>query len=272
MGRGAGRGTAANQGGPEYILLTDADVVHSRDNLLDLVARAERGGYDLVSYMVRLSTFSLGTSADSGIRFLFLKLYPPAWIADGRARKAGAAGGCMLIRRTALERIGGIASIRAEVIDDCALAARVKSTGGRIWMGVTTNTYSSRSNARLSDVWRMIARTAFTQLDHSVFLLAGTVLGMSMIYVAPVALLFTGPPLSRLLSAGSLVLMFAAFAPTLRLYRVPVWYALALPFVAVFYTAATVDSAVRIGPGPGACGKVGHRIVRRGRDQRAEAA
>ena len=117
--------------------------------------------------------------------FFFLKLYPPAW-------STGAAGGCILIRRQALERIGGIQRIRAELIDDCALAREV-AKGGPIWMGLTQTTDSIREYPAFSDIGRMISRTAFTQLNHSALLLAGTVLGLALTYLAAPALTLFGP-------------------------------------------------------------------------------
>src|ERR1039457_5080692 len=122
----------------DYLLLTDADIVHPTDHLADLVAREMVRGVDMVSYMVRLQCRWLAEQAlIPAFVFFFFLLYPPAWIRDPRRRTAGAAGGCILIRRAALERIGGIAHIRGELIDDCALARAVKQSGGRTWLGLS---------------------------------------------------------------------------------------------------------------------------------------
>jgi hopene-associated glycosyltransferase HpnB len=231
---------------PDYLLLTDADIVHGPDTIRGLVARAEEGPLNLVSYMVMLRVRTLPERLlIPAFVFFFLKLYPPAWIADPKRQTAGAAGGCILIRRTALERAGGIAAIRGELIDDCALARGVKETGGRIWMGLTRCAHSTREYASFGEIGRMIARTAYTQLNYSPILLAGTVAGMLLIYVAPVAVLFTGNRAAAALGSAAWVLMSALYAPMLRFYRVPVIYAPLLPAIAFFYTAATIDSAVR---------------------------
>lgn len=249
VAQGVEQARAAN---PEYILLTDADVVHGRDSVRSLVARAEADGLDMASYMVLLRTKSAPERLMiPAFVFFFLKLYPPAWIAGPKSATAGAAGGCILIRRAALDRIGGIASIRGELIDDCALAARVKHSGGRIWMGLTRSTQSVRDYTTLGEIRRMIARTAFTQLKYSAPLLVGTVLGMGLIYIAPVALLFSGDRFATALAAATWFLMSALYTPTLRFYRLPVIRAPALPLVALFYTAATIDSAVQHYTGQG---------------------
>ncbi|HYL92633.1 MAG TPA: glycosyltransferase, partial [Alphaproteobacteria bacterium] len=153
---------------PDYLLLTDADILHGPENISTLIQIAEDGSYDLVSFMVKLHCRTLAEKLlIPAFVFFFLKLYPPAWIADPHRRTAGAAGGCILIRPEALARAGGIESIRGEIIDDCALANRVKRSGGRIWLGLTTKTQSIRPYGSFREIGRMISRAAFNQLHHS---------------------------------------------------------------------------------------------------------
>jgi hopene-associated glycosyltransferase HpnB len=236
---------------PGYILLTDADIVHSRDNVAGLVARAEAGGLDLVSYMVKLECRTLAERAlIPAFVFFFLKLYPPSWISRRDRKTAGAAGGCMLIRPAALERIGGIATIRSELIDDCALARAVKP-GGNIWMGLTEETSSIREYATFGEIRRMISRTAFTELHHSTLLLAGTVLAMAIIYLAPPLLILTGDRIAAGCGITAWILMMISYLHTLRFYRRSVAWALALPLIALFYMIATVASAVGYWTGRG---------------------
>ena len=152
----------------DYFWFTDADIVHAPDRLRRLVSRAETQGLDLVSLMVLLQakTFPERLLIPPFLYF-FLKLYPPAWVADPKARTAGAAGGCILLRRTALERIGGISAIRAEVIDDCALARAVKRSGGANWMGLTRKCVSLRADQTIAENPHMNARTAYTHLHNT---------------------------------------------------------------------------------------------------------
>ena len=237
---------------PDFILLTDADIVHAPDNLARLVARAESGGYDLVSLMVRLHCETVAEKAlIPAFVWFFFKLYPPAWIASPRHSIAGAAGGCMLIRRAALERIGGIASIRGEVIDDCALARAVKGAGGRVWLGTTSATHSIRPYGSFAEIGRMISRSAFTQLQHSTLLLMGAMVGIFVAYVLPPLLLLAGNRWAGL----AWVLMTLAYLPAVRFYRLSWLWALALPAVAVFFMGATLHSAVQFWRGRGAVWK-----------------
>jgi len=242
---------AALAGSPEFLLLTDADIVHAPGNLARLVARAQRDRLDIASVMVRLHCRTLAERLTiPAFVFFFFKLYPPAWIANPRSRVAGAAGGCILIRPEALARIGGIASIRGELIDDCALARRVKSAGG-VWLGLSRGTTSIRPYAGFAEVRGMIARTAFTQLHHSVALLAGTLVGMVLIYLAPPLLLLAPDTPARILGAASWLIMIAAYVPALRFYGQPLLLAPLLPVTAAFYSFATLESAVHYWRGSG---------------------
>jgi hopene-associated glycosyltransferase HpnB len=183
--------------------------------------------------------------------FFFLKLYPPGWIASPRRRTAGAAGGCMLVRPQALERIGGLRSLRSQIIDDCALARAIKHSGGSIWLGLTRSARSTRPYGSFAEIGRMISRTAFNQLQHSWLLLAATLAGLLVTYLLPPLLLLSGHRLSMALGAAAWLLMCIAYTPMLRFYRLSPTWSLGLPAVALFYAAATVHSAVQYARGRG---------------------
>ena len=231
---------------PDFLLLTDGDISHSPDNVAELVSIAEQHRCDLASYMVKLATVTVAERAlIPAFVFFFFMLYPPAWIYSSRRRTAGAAGGCILIRREVLERIGGIASIRNQVIDDCALAQAVKDYGGRLWLGLTPGTSSIRSYGSFAGIGNMIARTAFNQLNHSPLLLIGTVAGLFFTYALPPLLVFKGSPVQRRLGGAAWLLMSAAYLPTVRFYKRSLLWSIALPPISLFYMGATFYSALR---------------------------
>ena len=236
---------AAHRFQAEYLLLTDADIVHPPENLSALAARAGSCGYDMVSFMATLECRTLAERAlIPAFVFFFFMLYPPAWIGSVRRGTAAAAGGCILIRREILERVGGLAAIRGEVIDDCALARAVRRQGGRVWLGLSTATCSVRGYASWGEIGRMISRSAFAQLHHSAWLLIGTVLGLALTYMVPPALAIAVRGPAAVLGAGGWFSMSVAYFPALRFYRrSPVWAPL-LPAIAAFYLGATIHSAV----------------------------
>jgi hopene-associated glycosyltransferase HpnB len=237
---------------PQFLLLTDADVQHSQENVAVLVAVAERGGYDLMSFMVKLHCQTLAEKLlIPAFVFFFFMLYPPVRIRNPRHRTAGAAGGCMLIRPEALLRAGGTAAIRSEIIDDCALARRVKRSGGNVWLGVTVDTCSLRAYKSVGEIERMIARTAFNQLRHSTWLLTGAIAGILLAYLLPLGLLFSGSRLLVLMGAMAYLLMWLAYSPMVRFYGLNAIWALTLPLSAAFYLAATLHSALKYWSGRG---------------------
>jgi hopene-associated glycosyltransferase HpnB len=237
---------------PDYLLLTDADIVHGRDSVARLVAMAKANGYDLSSSMVKLACETFAEKAlIPAFVFFFLKLYPPTWVASQSFRTAGAAGGCILIRSETLHKIGGLAAIRSEIIDDCALAREVKRSGGRIWMGLTATTHSIRSYGTFREIGRMISRTAFNQLRHSFLLLIGTVVGLAFAYLLPPLLLVTAKLPAMTLGVFAWLLMSVAYLPTVRFYKLcPAW-SFTLPIVACFYMSATIHSALQYWRGVG---------------------
>jgi len=251
----------ARQTNPDFVLFTDADIEHAPDSLSSLVAIARAGPYDMASFMVKLHCQSLAEKLlIPAFVYFFFKLYPPAWIANPRHSTAGAAGGCILIRPAALERAGGIAAIRQEVIDDCSLAVRVKHAGGRLWLGASATTCSIRPYGSFSEIGRMISRSAFSQLRHSTLLLLLSMMGMAATYLLPPALVLGGVldghravPAALVVgtAAAAWLLMIVSYVPVLRLYRLNLLWALALPFVAVFYVGATFHSAMKYWSGRG---------------------
>jgi hopene-associated glycosyltransferase HpnB len=257
---------AANQHQPDYLLLTDADIFHDSENLRCLVRKAETGGLSLVSLMVLLRCESIWEKfLIPAFVFFFQKLYPFPLVNDPRRKLAAAAGGCSLIRTQVLNTAGGIAQVRQALIDDCALAALIKRPSldpnqqQRIWLGLTETTRSLRPYPSLKSIWDMVARTAFTQLYYSNWLLAGTLLGMALVYlVAPVATVWGILTANlSLAGVGSLVwlLMSLAYWPTVRLYKISPLWAFTLPAIALLYNLMTLDSAWRHWRGQGGAWK-----------------
>jgi hopene-associated glycosyltransferase HpnB len=226
---------------PTYLWLTDADIEHAPDTLRMLVSRAEAGGLTLVSLMAKLRCESLAERMlIPAFVFFFQMLYPFALV-NRREGVAGAAGGCMLVRRASLETAGGIAAIRNALIDDCALGALLKRQGP-IWLGLTERSRSIRRYDSFGAVAAMISRSAYAQLRYSPLLLAGTIAGLALVYAAPPLLAIFSHGFGRVAGAAAWVLMALAFQPMLAFYRRSRLWGLALPGIAAFYGGCTLLS------------------------------
>ena len=258
--------TEANLAGPgTYVLFTDADIAWAPGTLRALVAAAEAGDRDLVSQMALLRT---ATGWERVIVpafvYFFAQLYPFRRVNVPGSRTAAAAGGCMLIRREALERSGGLSPIRGALIDDVAIGTMIKRVRGRTWLGLSRQLVSVRPYPGLSSLWQMVARSAYTQLNYSPVLLAGTLIGLLFLYALPPAGALAGVILLAVGSAGTPVittavaglagwaLMSLSYLPMLRVYRLSPLRAPGLPLTALLYAAMTTDSARRHYTGRGA--------------------
>ena len=236
---------------PDYLLLTDADIVHTPDSVQALVARAEHGKYVLTSLMARLRCESgWERSHVPAFVYFFQMLYPFAWVNDAKNTVAGAAGGCMLVRADALKKAGGIESIRDALIDDCSLAEKMKAVGP-IWLGLTDRVLSIRRYDDFDEVRKMISRSAYAQLKYSPLLLAGVTLGLALTFLAGPLLALFGDGTSRILGLLTWILIAVSFQPMLRFYRLSPLWGLALPAIAVAYMLYTLDSAYRYMRGQG---------------------
>jgi hopene-associated glycosyltransferase HpnB len=249
---------AAEQFSPDFFLFTDADIWHDASNVSALVGIAQTRNLDLASHMVRLHSETLAEKLTiPAFVFFFFKLYPPSWISSQKRKTAGAAGGCVLIRPEILRRIGGLAAIRHELIDDCSLARAVKNQGGRLWLGLTAGTRSIRPYSGFLDIGRMISRSAFRQLNHSALLLGGAVAGLAVTYLLPALLGLAG----NAVALFAWLLMTLCYFPIVRFYGLNPLWALTLPATALFYLAATLHSAIQYWRGQGGEWKGVCRII-----------
>ena len=230
---------------PDYVLLTDADIVYSGDLLMRLVARAQRDKLAMTSVMATLRCESFAEKyLIPAFIFFFGMLYPFGWVRNPSRATAAAAGGCILARWDALKNAGGIESIRGSLIDDCALGARLKQQGP-VWLGFSHNVKSVRASDTVANVGHMISRSAYAQLRYSVVLLVGTILAMTLVFLAPVVIALFGHGWAAVFAAAAWILMALAFQPTLRYYGQSAFWGPALPAIAIAYMVFTVNSAIQ---------------------------
>jgi hopene-associated glycosyltransferase HpnB len=269
QGLGAAGIPAAAGANPEpagYVLFTDADIAFQARTLRDLVAAAEADDRDLVSQMALLRTATgWERVVVPAFVYFFAQLYPFRRVNAPGSRTAAAAGGCMLVRRGALEKSGGLAPISGALIDDVAMGRMIKRQRGRCWLGLSRQVVSVRPYPRLASLWQMVARSAYNQLNYSPALLAATIIGLLFLYVLPpigavigFAVLLSGGAAggSAALAAGAglagWALMSLSYLPMLRLYRLSPLRAPELPLIALLYAGMTADSARRHHTGRGA--------------------
>jgi hypothetical protein len=129
----------------------------------------------------------------------------------------------------------------------------------KIWLGLSSLTHSLRPYQSLQTIWDMVARTAFTQLNYSPWLLLGTVAAMTLIYLLPPVGTIIGALIGNwriaLTGLATWLLMSLAYLPTIRFYKLSPLLAFSLPAIAFLYTLMTIDSALRHWQGRGGAWK-----------------
>jgi hopene-associated glycosyltransferase HpnB len=241
----------ATESQPRYLLLTDADIAHAPDSLRRLVSRAENGGFTLTSLMAELHCTTPAEKLLIPAFVLFFQMvYPFRQVNRPNHPMAAAAGGCMLVSRAALDQAGGVAAIRTAIIDDCALGALMKRQGP-IWLGLTHRARSLRPYPSIAAIGHMVSRSAYAQLGFSPWALAGTVLGLALIYLLAPALALFGSGAARALGLLAWAEMALCFQPMLRFYRRSPLWGLALPAIGALYGAFTLRSAIQDWRGQG---------------------
>lgn len=240
---------------PKYLMLTDADIVHAPDTLSWLVAQAEAERLVLASLTARWRCENLAERVHiPAFIYYFEMLYPFAWVNRPDHPMAGAAGGCMLARADALRAAGGIEVIRDALIDDCALAREMKRQGP-IWLGLTDRVQSIRPYTSWGDIRRMVARSAYAQLNYSPLMLAGTVAGLALTYLVPPLMALLASDWAQVFGIVTWALMAISFQPTLKFYKLSPLWGIALPAISFLFMLYTLDSAYQYATGKGGAWK-----------------
>ncbi len=236
----------AKQLGALWVWFTDADIRHAPDVLERLLATAQAESRDFVSVMARLHCKSCWERLlIPAFMYFFAMLYPFSSVARDGSRVAAAAGGCMLVRTTLLDRIGGMEAIRDAVIDDVALARACKQLGGHLWLGYYDGVQSTRGYPSLGAIWNMVARSAYSQLRYNPVALVFTLFGMVTVFLLPVAAAFCGHGGARWWGWIAYLSMVRTYVPVVRYVGCSLRWAFALPIAALLYTAMTLSSAIR---------------------------
>ncbi len=229
-----------------YTLFIDADIIMKNRILATLKDKMIKEDWDMISLMAALSMNKFWEKMLIPSFIYFFKLLYPFSLSNKRSSKiAAAAGGCMFVKTKALRDIGGFQSIKDEIIDDCALAKRLKQAGNKIWIGLTRSVISQRKYTKLSDIWNMVARTAFTQLKYSISLLILCTIMMAASFIFPFLGLLSNNIYAILISWLALSVMIITYMPTIKFYGLSKLWALTLPISGVLYLMMTWSSAIR---------------------------
>ncbi len=239
-----------------HTLLLDADIRLEPGTIATALAAKEQHNLNMFSLMAWLSMENFWEKLMMPAYVYFFKLLYPFRLANFRkSRVAAAAGGFILVDTDALRKIKAFECIKNELIDDCALARKLKSAGFSQWIGLTHSVKSIRKYEGLGEIWNMVARTAYTQLRQSFFLLLCVTFIMLVMFWGHIAGLCYGGVAIWLLSWAGMTLMLVTYSRTLSYYRLSPLWSIALPVTATLYLMMTWSSAIRHWRGHGGAWK-----------------
>ena len=230
----------------EYYLFLDSDIILKKGIIAEAVEFLCQKKLLMVSLMAKLNCSSSWEKIlIPAFIYFFQKIYPFSKVNDPKNPLAAAAGGFILCKSEVFSEENLYDQIKDKVIDDCNIAKKIKEKGN-IWLGLTENIYSNRCYKNLSDIWRMISRTAYEQLNFSPLYLCFSIFGMCIIYLYPVlAIFFFEKDQSRVFLFNGLTILFLiiSFRPTVRFYNLSIFYSLSLPLASFIYIMMTITSA-----------------------------
>ncbi len=242
-----GKSWAAEQGVREargdWLLFTDADVIHAPTSAGSAVALAERLGAAGVTVLCRLEA---GTAAERIVQpaaAVLIRTFvaPGPLVRSRRSPIAIAAGGFILVRRDVYEQVGGHGSVRDELIDDMALAVRLKEAGEPLVIADGTDRVRVRMYHGLGELWRGWRKNSSVGISRSPALAGAGAASALVLAFAPAWLTLRGP---RALGLAALTLQLASRAAVDGLAPTPRRYWLTLPTGMAFLAAVSLRSTL----------------------------
>ena len=177
----------------ELVLFLDADVDMEPGALGGLVEVLEREGAVAVSGTPSLV---LKSWAEELFVPAFVSLvgqrHPPSKVHDDAAPHAFLNGQCILVTKEALDAVGGFASVERTVLEDVALAHRLKRQGGRLRLADLRGVVATQMYASRREIFAGFGKNARPVLGGRAALVRTALLGTTLALVPWVALGVTG--------------------------------------------------------------------------------
>ena len=229
-------------------MFIDSDIYLNKGIIKDSIKFVEAKNLVMFSLMAKLSSkYFWEKLLIPPFIFFFQKLFPFERVNDPKDRVSGAAGGFILCKSEIFRQKNWYESIKDKVIDDCNIAKIIKNRG-RIWLGLTNLVKSRRTYQNLNEIWKMVSRTAFEQLNFSITILIICCLGMLIIYLTPyIFLVISFLVLEKelmIINLSTICLITLAFSPVMKFYKVSKKYLVFIPFFSFLFITMTCSSAI----------------------------
>jgi chlorobactene glucosyltransferase len=248
----AARQTVGNEA--NWFLFTDADCVLHPQAVMQAMKLARRDGHDAVSLLTHMTFGSpLEQIALTGLATVLNLVMPMGKSNDPKSSIALAAGGFILVKQTAYEKIGGHEGVKGQMIEDVYLGRKLKASGAKLHTRATADLVSTRMYEGFADLWEGLSKNAYAGMDYDAKKFwVGTIAAITVAVLPPVYLLATAitmilhPSKAHLLLLGLAIVIIICQAlihlRTVRHMNLPAWHGWLMPASAGLYTVITCNS------------------------------
>jgi chlorobactene glucosyltransferase len=263
VGKSHALAQGAKEARGEWLCLLDADTFAAPELLASTCHEAKVRGADLLSIVTNQELRSFWERVISPVAFSGLAVvYNLKRINDPRMPDAMANGQFILIRRAVYEETGGHHALSDSILEDRAIAEKVKRAGHAILLVDGRALARVRMHTSLKEIWESWVKTIYPGLRDQpgmVFFLAGGTIFGAVIFPAWWIAGLIGLVFIRSLAADLIFLEATAFwlyflrnrIVDLASYKVPVFYALTVPIGMIFFSSMMLDSYFRVRSGRG---------------------
>ncbi|HKQ19378.1 MAG TPA: glycosyltransferase family 2 protein [Candidatus Eisenbacteria bacterium] len=237
------RGEEAARGA--WLLFTDGDVVLGEGALRRAVSYALEAEVDHLAVGLDADVEGLGEAIFIGYFLAIFFITQRPWNApDPRSRDHIGIGAFNLVRRDAYERAGGHAELRMELLDDLALGAIVKRSGGKSLFALPDGMVRTRWHTGVRGLIRGVEKNAFAGLDFRPWYAAYAVTMQIVASLVPLAGLLFGDTWTRAFAFLAWSGVFLVYATTANYAQVRWWQAIFMPLGGLLFGYAIARSTV----------------------------
>jgi len=246
-----------------WLLATDADMIFEPRLLRTAMKHALANRYDALTLIPRVDCLTFWERVFvPTFGWLVALARPIERVNDPQRKESLGIGGFFLVRRAALERVGGYEAVAGEVAEDLRLAELLKQTGARLRVEYATDLLRTRMYPGFRGIWEGFTKNLFAGAQFSLARGVAGFFGLLVFHVAPFLFMLlcamlwaagAGEMWSRLFWPFALVWLtqVLTFALINRSADVPVWYALTVPLGIALFAAILLNSMIKITSGRG---------------------
>lgn len=232
-------------GAVDWLLFTDADVIHEPGTLRRAVLEAELHGIDLLTLYPGMILRGFWEKAMISYFGLLVSFSYPSWrVNNPRSGAYYAIGAFILVQRQAYERSGSHRRIALEVVDDVRLCWMMKRNGARVKLLIGQGSIRIRWHEGLWGIVNGLTKNFFASLGYSLWMTFVTCVGLILVSVCPFVGLLGIPHIWGWLSLATVAAIFVSHGVACRASGIGPGYSVAHPITGLLMVYLALKSAV----------------------------